>query len=351
MRRAVDIADGLDVEELMHAAIAATASTYPHPNPRVGCIIVTPDHEVLSVGVCHGDGLAHAEANALRNLTAPDLARGATVVVTLEPCGHHGRTPPCADTLIKAGVAKVVVGALDPDPRVSGSGVAKLKAAGIDVLVGIASEAVVASDPAYFHHRATGLPLVTLKIASTLDGQAAACDGTSQWLTGEAARFDVHRLRGEHDAVLTGSGTVIADDPALTVRIEDFEGPQPRPVVVVGDRPLPANAQVMLRDPIIYGADSPGLVGVEAVVKDLGSRGVLSVLVEAGPALARSFLDADAVDTIVWYIGAKLAGGTGRPAIAGTFDTLVDAMDLAISDVTLFESDIRITATPTRKVS
>lgn len=349
MRRAVDIADGLDVEELMHAAIDATASTYPHPNPRVGCIIVTPKHKVLSVGACHGDGLAHAEANALDNLPTRDLACGATVVVTLEPCNHHGRTPPCADALIEAGVARVVMGVLDPDPRVSGSGVARLKAAGIEVLVGVESDTVIASDPAYFHHRTTGLPLVTLKMASTLDGQAAASDGTSQWITGEAARADVHRLRAQHDAILTGSGTVIADDPALTVRLDDFQGPQPRPVVVVGDRSPSPDAQVMLRDPIIYGADAPGHVEIDAVVKDLGSRGVLSVLVEAGPSLSRSFLEANAVDTIVWYIGAKLAGGVGRSAIAGTFDTLADAMDLAVSDVTRFGPDIRITATPKRK--
>lgn len=345
MRRAVDIPDGLGVEELMHAAIDAAIVTYPHPNPRVGCIIVTPEHDVLAVGACHGDGLAHAEANALDNLAHPERARGATAVVTLEPCSHHGRTPPCADALIEAGIAEVVIGALDPDPRVSGRGVARLEAAGVKVRVGVAEAAVVASDPGYFHHRTTGLPLVTLKMASTLDGQAAASDGTSQWITGESARADGHRLRSEHDVILTGSGTILADDPALTVRLEGYGGPQPRPVVLVGDRPLRADVQVMQRDPLIYGADEPGPVAIDAVLKDLGARGVLSVLVEAGPSLSRSFLDANAVDTIVWYLGAKLAAGTGHPAIGGTFDTLTDAVDLTISDVTWFGPDLRITAT------
>jgi len=345
MRRAVDIPDGLGVEELMHAAIDATIATHPHPNPRVGCLIVTPEHNVLAIGACHGDGLAHAETNALDTLAHRDDARGATAIVTLEPCSHHGRTPPCADALIEAGIAEVVIGTLDPDPRVSGRGVARLQAAGVKVRVGVAEDAVIASDRAYFHHRITGLPLVTLKMASTLDGQAAASDGTSQWITSEPARADGHRLRSEHDAILTGSGTVLADDPALTVRLDGYEGPQPRPVVLVGDRPLNADAQVMQRDPLIYGADEPGPVDIAAVLKDLGARGVLSVLVEAGPSLSRAFLDATAVDTIVWYLGAKLAAGTGHPAIGGTFATLTDAMDLTISDVTRFGPDLRITAT------
>lgn len=350
MRRAVDIPDGLDVEELMHAAIDATVSTYPHPNPRVGCIIVTPDHEVLSVGVCHHDGHAHAEVNALDNLATRELAHGATAVVTLEPCSHHGRTPPCADTLIEAGIARVVVGALDPDPRVSGSGIARLEEAGIEVVSGVATAAVIASDPGYFHHRTSGLPRVTLKMASTLDGQVAASDGTSQWITGDEARADVHRLRAQHDAILTGAGTVIADDPVLTVRLADYDGPQPRPVVVLGDRPLPPDSQILQRDPIVYGADSSGRVDIATVLKDLGSRGVLSVLVEAGPTIARSFFEADAVDIIVWYVGAKLAAGTGQPAIAGVFGSIADAIDLDVVEVATLGADIRVTATPKGKV-
>lgn len=346
MRRAVDIVDGLDVDELMLAAIDATRSTYPHPNPRVGTVIVTPDHTVLSLGACHGDGLAHAETNALDNLEDISLARGATAIVTLEPCSHHGRTPPCADALIAAGVTRVVIGAVDPDPRVSGAGIKRLRDAGVEVVTGIATDDVVAADPSYFHHRRTGLPLVTLKMAATLDGQAAAIDGTSQWITSVEARTDAHRLRSEHDAVVVGAGTVIADDPSLTVRLDGYAGPQPRPIVVVGARTIPTHSAILKRDPILYGSDAVGSVDIADMLKDLSSQGILSVLVEGGPTLARAFLEAEAADVIVWYVGAKLAGGTGRPAIAGRFESIGDALALTVTDIATVGTDIRITASP-----
>jgi diaminohydroxyphosphoribosylaminopyrimidine deaminase/5-amino-6-(5-phosphoribosylamino)uracil reductase len=346
MRRAVDIVDGLGVDELMLAAIDATRSTYPHPNPRVGVVIVTPDHSVLALGVCHGDGLAHAETNALDALSDISLANGATAIVTLEPCSHHGRTPPCTDALINAGISKVVIGAVDPDPRVSGAGIRRLREAGIEVVTQIASEAVVAADPSYFHHRQFGVPRVTLKMASTIDGQAAALDGTSQWITSAEARADVHRLRSQNDAVVVGAGTVIADDPLLTVRLEGYEGPQPLPVVAAGDRPIPSACKIMERNPLIYGWETRGPVDISDMLKDLGSRGVTSVLVEGGPTLARSFVKAKAVDAVVWYIGAKLAVGTGLPAIAGRFESIIEAVDLTIVDVQTVGADIRIRAVP-----
>ena len=347
MRRAVDIVDGLGVDELMLAAIDATRSTYPHPNPRVGAVIVTPDHTVLSLGVCHGDGLAHAETNALDALSDSSLAKGATAIVTLEPCSHQGRTPPCTDALINAGIAKVVVGAVDPDPRVSGSGIRRLSEAGVEVLTGIANEAVIAADPAYFHHRQFGIPRVTLKMAATLDGQAAALDGTSQWITSAEARDDVHRLRSENDAVLVGAGTVIADDPSLTVRRDGYEGPQPLPIVVVGNREIPRESKVMERDPLMYGLETQGSVDLAEMLKDLGSRGIMSVLVEGGPTLARSFVTSGTVDSFVWYVAAKLAAGTGFPAIAGRFESIAEALDLIVVDVQMVGPDIRVTAVPT----
>ncbi len=343
MRHAVDIPDGLDVDGLMRDALRATRATYPHPNPRVGAVVVAPNGQVLATGVCHGDGLAHAETNALAQVTD---ATGTTMIVTLEPCNHQGRTPPCSQALIDAGVARVVVGATDPDPRVAGSGIAHLREAGIEVIVDVAVDDVVANDPGYFHHRATGRPLVTLKLASTLDGQAAAADGTSRWITGADARADVHRLRGEHDVVLVGAGTVIADDPALTVRLEGHEGPQPVPVILVGDRDIPPDAAIMGRDPIIYGRGDPGFVSIGEVVKDLGSRGIVSVLVEGGPKVARSFLDAGAVDRIVWYIAGRVGPGTGIPAIGGTFRTLGDSLAVEIIGVSMLGSDLRIDALP-----
>ncbi len=345
MRRTVDIVDGLGVDELMLAAIDATRSTYPHPNPRVGAVIIAPDHSVLSHGVHLGDGLPHAETNALDALEDPKSSHGATVIVTLEPCSHTGRTGPCADALIDAGVARVVVGALDPDPRVAGSGVSRLRDAGIDVEVGVRESEVIAADRAYFHHRRTGRPFVTLKMATTMDGQAAAKDRTSQWITGPQARVDSHRLRSEHDAVLVGAGTVIDDNPSLTVRIDGYTGPQPRPVVIAGGRTLPEGAALFDRDPIVY-QEAGERVDIDSVVKDLGARMILSVLVEGGPTIARSFMDADAVDEYVWYIAGKIAGGTGIPAIGGDFGTIADARDVEIVDVNRFGTDVRITARP-----
>ncbi len=344
MRRAVDIVDGLDVDGLMHAALRATRATYPHPNPRVGAVIVAPDGEVLATGVHHGAGLPHAEMNALDQVSH---AVGTTMVVTLEPCDHDGRTPPCSQALIDAGVARVVIGATDPDLRVDGRGITRLREAGIEVIADTAVSDVVENDPGYFHHRATGRPRVTLKLASTLDGQVAALDGTSQWITGEAARDDAHRLRSEHDAVLVGSGTVIADDPTLDVRTEGYEGPQPLPVVLIGDREIPEGSAVLERSPILYGRNDTGFAKVDDVVKDLGARGIVSVMVEGGPRVARSFIEANAVDRYIWYIAARLAAGSGTPAIGGAFATLGDSHVVEIVDVTMVGDDIRIDARPT----
>jgi diaminohydroxyphosphoribosylaminopyrimidine deaminase/5-amino-6-(5-phosphoribosylamino)uracil reductase len=344
MRRAADIPDGLDVDGLMRAALDLTRNTFPHPNPRVGAVLVSPNHVVLSHGACMGDGLPHAEANALSALQDPNQAKGATAVVTLEPCSHHGRTPPCADALVDAGVGRVVVGCLDPDPRVRGRGVEILKEAGIEVLTGVLADEIEAADPGYFHHRRTGYPLVTLKVAATIDGQAGALDGTSQWITGPAARDDAHMLRAQHDAVLVGAGTAIADNPRLTVRVDGYGGPQPRPIVLVGDRELPTDLHLMDRDPLIIGARHSGRVDIHVAMKELGDSGMLAVLVEGGPTIARAFLDAGYVDRIVWYVGAKVAGGAGQSAIAGSFDTLTDAIDVVIDSVQRLGSDVRIDA-------
>ncbi|MGH8875215.1 MAG: bifunctional diaminohydroxyphosphoribosylaminopyrimidine deaminase/5-amino-6-(5-phosphoribosylamino)uracil reductase RibD, partial [Acidimicrobiia bacterium] len=229
--------------ELMRRAIDLARPNRTHPNPRVGAVVVAPDGTVVGEGAHPGAGLPHAEALALA--AAGDAAAGATLYVTLEPCGHHGRTPPCTETVVASGVRRVVVGVTDPDPRVAGAGLARLRATGLEVTVGVLEAEVEALDPAYFHHRRTGLPLVTLKAAITLDGQAAAQDGTSQWITGPEARADAHRLRAEADALMVGAGTLRVDDPLLTVRLDGYEGPQPVPVVVAGRRPLPASARAL----------------------------------------------------------------------------------------------------------
>jgi diaminohydroxyphosphoribosylaminopyrimidine deaminase/5-amino-6-(5-phosphoribosylamino)uracil reductase len=342
MRRAVDNPlDGAAVDELMRRAVEATTTTHPHPNPRVGAIVISPEGSVRGVGAHVRPGLPHAERLALEGL--PDTS-GDTMIVTLEPCSHHGRTPPCTDAIIDAGITRVYVGALDPDSRMSGNGIAALRQAGIDVIETGLTEMVEANDPGYYHHRRTGRPLVTLKMALTLDGQVAAADGTSQWITSPEARQDAHRLRAGHDAVLVGAGTVRADDPELTVRLDGWNGPQPLPVVLKGSKALPADARVLTRDPKIMEPDDDGNVPIALAMEELGNDGITSVLVEGGARVARSFVEAGLVDELVVYVGARLAGGVGLPALAGRFATLSEARPLNFTGVEFLGPDLKITA-------
>jgi diaminohydroxyphosphoribosylaminopyrimidine deaminase/5-amino-6-(5-phosphoribosylamino)uracil reductase len=297
-------------------------------------------------------GEPHAEILALQQ--AREAAKGATMYVTLEPCSHHGRTPPCTDALIDAGIGSVIVAVTDPDERVSGQGIARLRAAGIDVATGVLSEEVEAADPGYFHHRRTGLPLVTLKLATTIDGQIAAADRTSKWITGEEARRDGHRLRAEADIVLVGAGTVLDDDPRLDVRLEGYPGPQPRPVVVAGDRVLPDTAQIFVRNALVYTphpldlpaeqvvSGTAGRVDLGQMMKDLGARGYAAALVEGGATLATHLVRGGHVNRIVFYLAAKLGLGSGLGAFAGSFATIADAIPVEIVGVERVGDDVRI---------
>jgi len=350
-------------DELMRRAIGLTRDTHPHPNPRVGAIVLSPEGEIIAERAHQRAGEAHAEAAALAE--AGPAAHGATLVCTLEPCSHHGRTPPCVDAIIESGIATVIIGALDPDSRVAGRGIAALRAAGIAVVTDVATPAVLANDPGYFHQRTTGRPLVTLKSALTLDGQAAAADGSARWITGPAAREDGHRLRSESDAILVGAGTVISDDPRLDVRLEGYQGPHPRPVIVTGRRPLPPSAHLLERDPLVVTdgsrsptppagidhLDLPGPDGVDldALMGHLGSLGILTVLIEGGPRLAGSALRAGLVNRLVLYYGPKLGVGTGTPGIAGTFRTISEARPVTIESVAVLGDDLKIEATITKE--
>ena len=243
-----------DVEHMRRAlAQAATVRSTTAPNPWVGCVVVPPAAEPgggsAFVGATAPPGGPHAEVAAL--VAAGPAARGATLYVTLEPCAHHGRTPPCTDAIIEAGVARVVIGIEDPDQQVAGRGIAALRDAGIEVTLGVAAEEVAEQLAPYRKHRTTGQPWVVLKMAASLDARTAAPDGTSRWITGEAARRDVHRLRSSSDAVLVGAGTVRADDPELTVRLGDGVGPRAAPPR--GARPCPGRRQ---------GAPGPRAVAV-----------------------------------------------------------------------------------------
>lgn len=300
-----------DVEHMRRAmAQAATVRTTTAPNPWVGCVVVPPDAASDAgagyAGATAPPGGPHAEVAALGR--AGDDARGATLYVTLEPCAHHGRTAPCTDAIVAAGVARVVVGIEDPDERVAGRGVAALRAAGIDVTVGVAADEVADQLAPYLKHRRTGQPWVVLKLAASLDGRTAAPDGSSRWITGEAARRDVHRLRARSDAVLVGAGTVRADDPELTVRLDGAaDGPQPLRVVL-GQAPAGAKVHPALE----LGGD------LVDVLTELGDRGVLQVLVEGGASVARAFHVAGLVDRYVLYLAPVFFGGDdGRPIFAG----------------------------------
>jgi len=274
------------------------------PNPWVGCVIVTASGAVHE-GATAPPGGPHAEVTALRR--AGGDAAGSTLYTSLEPCAHHGRTPPCTDAIVAAGTARVVIGVLDPDPLVGGRGVETLRRAGVEVTVGCREVEVSEHLAAYLKHRRTGRPWVVLKLAATLDGRTAAPDGSSRWITGEDARLDAHRLRAQSDAVLVGAGTVRADDPELTVRIEPPPIRQPLRVVL-GKAPAGARAHPAV--------ELSGELG--GVLDELGRRGVLQLLVEGGARVAHDFHAGGLVDRYVVYLAPALFGGDdGTPLFAG----------------------------------
>ncbi|HAP76411.1 MAG TPA: bifunctional diaminohydroxyphosphoribosylaminopyrimidine deaminase/5-amino-6-(5-phosphoribosylamino)uracil reductase RibD [Acidimicrobiaceae bacterium] len=302
------------------------------PNPRVGCVLVR-DGEIVGEGWHERAGAPHAEANALR--AAGELAGGATAYVTLEPCSHHGRTPPCVDAIIEAGVAEVHVAVGDPDAKVAGRGLAALRAAGITVHTGLLADDVAEQLTPYLHHRRTGRPYVVLKLAATLDGRTAAPDGTSQWITSAAARADVHRLRAESTAILVGAGTVRADNPSLTVR--DVDGPSPRRVVLgraaEGARVHPCTE---------YSGPLPHLLD------QLGAEGVLQLMVEGGASVAADFHRQRLVDRYVVYLAPALMGGDdGLPLFRGPGSpTMRDLWRGRIVSVRQIGPDLRIDLVP-----
>lgn len=295
---------GGDLDAMRRAVeLAASVRARTAPNPWVGAVVVSGSGRFE--GATEPPGAAHAEVVALQ--AAGPAAAGATLVTTLEPCCHHGRTPPCTDAIVAAGVGRVVVGLLDPDPQVSGRGVAALEAAGIPVTVGVGAAEVAAQLAPYLKHRRTGRPFVVLKLAATVDGRIAAPDGHARWITGPAARADAHRLRAESDAVLVGAGTARADDPELTARLDPPAGRQPLRVVL-GRAPEDARAR-----PLVELAGPLG-----AVLDELGGRGCLQVLVEGGARVAHAFHAEGLVDRYVVYLAPALFGGDDAvPLFAG----------------------------------
>ena len=340
--------------EHMRRAIDLAAPERPHPNPRVGAVVVDADGVVVGEGAHVGVGRAHAEVVALQQ--AGERARGSTLYVTLEPCTHYGATPPCVDAIIASGVARVVVGAIDPDPRVSSQGVSRLGEAGVEVVIDALAAEAEAVDQPYFHHRRTGLPLVTLKLAMTLDGSVAALDGTSQWITSEEARTDSHRLRSSVDAVVIGAGTLRADDPLLTARLDEPIASQPVPVIVAGDEPLPRESRIWERSPVVISSGPIEIPSGELVVvgagdrypdpeesaRALAERGLLDLLLEGGATLAGSWWRAGLVGRGVIYVAARLGGGEGLSPLGGDFPTMAKSRAVTIREVRMVGPDIRI---------
>jgi diaminohydroxyphosphoribosylaminopyrimidine deaminase/5-amino-6-(5-phosphoribosylamino)uracil reductase len=318
--------------ELMIMAMAAgdKARYLSPPNPWVGALVVSDRGVVLSEGHTQVPGESHAEVDALRR--AGEQTRGATLVVTLEPCVHVGRTGPCVEAIIEAGIAKVIIGTIDPDPRVSGAGVALLKASGIDVELGIEEEDVRAQLAPYIWHRVTGRPYVVAKIASTLDGVVAMADGSSQWITGEEARRDAHVLRAQSQAVLVGAGTVRSDNPVLTARLGDIVLEPLR--VVLGKAPEGARIRPCL--------ELSGDLG--AVLDELAGHDVLQLLVEGGPTTTSAFIEAGLVNHVVWYQAPAFAGGTGTLGALKSLTTpTISALRRGrVVDVRRIGEDIRI---------
>jgi diaminohydroxyphosphoribosylaminopyrimidine deaminase/5-amino-6-(5-phosphoribosylamino)uracil reductase len=382
--------DPVEAETWMRRALdlAALGLGSTSPNPMVGAVLVR-DGEVVGEGFHRAPGQPHAEALALRR--AAGRAAGATCYVTLEPCAHHGRTPPCAGALIAAGVTRVVAAIEDPDPNVRGQGFAQLRAAGVEVEVGVGAGAAEAQNAAFLLHRRQGRPRVTLKAAASLDGKVAAPDGTSQWITGEAARADAHRLRAEADAVAVGAGTALADDPRLTVRLPGWSGRQPLRVLVdatgrtvtaaaPSSRPGPSGAAggqlfdggaptlvattaaarpAALQAWAAAGAEvlvcpeataATGEAGVDLafLAKALGERGVLELLVEGGPRLHASFWEAGLADRLVWYLAPLVIGGDGAPGLlpAAGARTLTAARAIRVDSVERVGPDLRIVGYP-----
>jgi diaminohydroxyphosphoribosylaminopyrimidine deaminase / 5-amino-6-(5-phosphoribosylamino)uracil reductase len=334
------------VERAMRRALelAATPGVPLGPNPRVGCVLLGADGSEVAEGFHRGAGTAHAEAAALAE--AGESARGTTAVVTLEPCNHTGRTGPCAQALIDAGVARVVFAQPDPNPVAAG-GAEALRAAGVAVDMGLLEREARRVNRAWTFALEHGRPFVTWKFATTLDGRSAAADGTSRWVSSQAARIDTHRLRAQCDVMMVGAGTVAIDDPELTVR-DEYDDPMPhQPLrVVVGERDLPGDRRIFndraetlhlrTRDP-------------EKVLAELHQRDRRHVFLEGGPTLAAAFLEAGLVDEVVTYVAPMLLGaGTSAVGDLG-ITTIADALHLQITDVTTLGTgagtNVRLTMT------
>ena len=334
-----------------------------HPNPVVGCVIVA-DGKIVGEGWHEFAGQVHAETTALKR--AGKAARGATLYVTLEPCSHQGKTPPCVKAIIKAGIRRVVIATEDPNPLVNRTGISELQRAGLDVTVGVGQAQAKRVNRGFLKRITRGVPWITLKIATSLDGKTAMADGESQWITGEAARRDAQLLRAQASGILTGIGTVLRDDPSLNVRLE---GTRRQPLRIIMDTNLstPPEATILSREgkvlivtanaeqeylerydkktvEFIHCPTSKGGINLNEAMSALGERGMNTVLLEAGARLSGSMLEQGLVDELVVYMSPDLLGGDARDmfGIPG-LEKLSDRISLEYSDIVKVGRDLRLT--------
>jgi len=349
--------------------LAARGSGWTSPNPMVGAVVVR-NGRIVGEGYHRRVGGAHAEVNALRQ--AGEAARGATLYVTLEPCNHHGRTPPCTEAVLAAGIRRVVVGMKDPNPRVSGGGLEKLRSEGVDVMAGVLEEECRALNQPFLKWASRGVPHVTLKAAATLDGRIAARTGDARWVSNEKSRRYTHRLRHWLDAILVGVGTVLADDPLLTARLPGSPCRQPLRIVLDGGLRLPESSQLVrtaAEAPVlaVCGEDAPKDkrrrledLGVEvlpvpraesgcdlaALLRELGNRSVTSLLVEGGARVHGSFLDRGLADALALFLAPKILGDAeGVPVFRGRARlNMQEAAGLYGVRIRRFDTDLLVTA-------
>jgi len=344
--------------------LAARGMTTTTPNPRVGCVIVAANGDIIGEGFHQSAGLAHAEINALAACgDADDKCHGATVYVTLEPCSHQGRTGPCCDALINAGIARLVYAMEDPNPLVAGEGLARLEAADIDVDGPVMEEEARALNPGFIKRMNTGVPLVRCKMAMSVDGRTAMASGESKWISGPDARQDVQHLRARSCAIVTGVDSVLEDDPALTVRLGEGNR-QPLRVIVDSRARCPENAEILSQPgrTVIACCDTAtppdngltywrlpakaGRVDLSALLRKLADEGCNEVLVETGATLAGAFVANGLIDELIVYMAAKLLGSRGRPLFELPIDKMSGQLPLTIRDVRAIGPDWRIEAVP-----
>ena len=327
--------------DAMSRALALATNGPRGLNPQVGAVILSPAGDIIAEGWHRGSGTPHAEVDALSHLT-PEQTHGATAVVTLEPCNHTGRTGPCSQALIDAGVTRVVY-ALDDPGALSGGGAERLRDAGVDVTAGEQTDAARDLIADWLEVQRLGRPHVTVKWAQSLDGRAAASDGTSQWITGPDARADVHLRRAASDAIVVGTGTVLADDPALTARDGATLYPHQPVPVVIGTRPTPADAALHAhpREPLFFETHD-----LAAILDDLRERGIQRVFVEGGPTLASAFIAAGFADTVLAYLAPVLLGGDRLALTDIGVETIADARRLTVDEWMPLGADLLAIAHP-----